>query len=362
MKYRLLDNHVISEAEYRAKQTDISDFFDARETGKATRDFALAGEKMLSATLPAPPPNAPAPIGKGLPLSILIREIYTGEFPHGGIFNSGGDIAVVSGVKNYDVFNASSRALNFMVQNVDSHTRLRRPSPFTDGTSLVAYSPAIMTDSLTVGFELAVADFPQALFNSLSSAFTTVAGLPLLMPYSGYLLAAGELFKLVGNAGHALFDGVKFSITEAIDFDIWGSAPAVAGFRIISTNNDLSGYTYSDAGGLVDAKGNKYSGDDPYVVISLDGAQRDNLKSFAPTVASAAILGRFFSVTDGSQVAIDSLVQGLQFVSDSKYRDQALHIKTQLADPNTDTATKAELQKQLDAALKNIVSDAMKPP
>lgn len=359
--FRVLDNHVVSEAEYRAKQPDIASFLRARTAGRADRELELSAGRKLAAAAPAPSGPAPDPIGKGLPLSILIREIYTGEFPHSGLFG-GGDVAIVSAVKNYEVFNASARALNFLVKDVKPNTRLRRPNPFTDGTSLVAYSPAIMTDSLTIGFDLAVASFPQELVGALSSAFNTVAGIPLLLPYSGYLLGAGELFKLAGDVGHSLFDGVKFSMMDAIDFDIFGSEPAVAGFRIVTGDHGLAGYTYSDANGLVDSKGSKYKGDTPYVVISLDGKQRDNLKTFAPTVASAAVLQRFFEIKSGAQVGVDAIVQGLQFLSDSKYRDQATALKAKLAAPGLDDATKTQLQADLAAAIKNIVSDAMKPP
>ncbi|MDE2184389.1 MAG: hypothetical protein KGJ78_15320 [Alphaproteobacteria bacterium] len=360
--FRVIDDHVVSEAEYRARRHEITTFLDARAIGEAKRGLMLSGERTLTATAPAAPAGAPDPIGKGLPLSILIREVYTGKYPDDGPFGDGGDIAVVSGVKNYDVFNATARALNFLVKDVKEHSRLRRPSPFTEGTSLVAYSPAVMTDSLTVGFEFAVADFPQEFVNSLSNAFSTLAGIPLLLPYSGYMLGAGALFKLVGNVGHALFDGIKFTVTDSIDFDIYGAQPAVAGFRIVAATDEFSNYQYTDAGGLVDAQGKKYAGDTPYIVVSLDGRQRDNLKTFAPTAASAAVLQRFFSVKDGGQVAIDTVVEGLQFVSDAKYRDQAMALKAQLVDPSvTDPARKKALQDGYAAAVKNIVSDAMKP-
>jgi hypothetical protein len=238
---------------------------------------------------------------------------------------------------------------------------MRRPSAFSDGSALVAYSPAIMTDSLTVSFELAVATFPQALVNSLSTAFNTLAGIPMLLPYAGYLLGAGQLFKLAGNAGHALFDGTKFSVTDSIDFDVPGTNPASAAFRILAGSTfDVSGFQYKDGEGLQDSAGRKYTGDEPYIVISLDGKQRDNLKSFVPTVASAAVLQRFFQVQDGAQVAIDTVVQGLQLASDFKYREQAISLRAKIA-AAPDQATKDALQKQLDAALKNISTDIIKP-
>jgi hypothetical protein len=92
----------------------------------------------------------------------------------------------------------------------------------------------------------------------------------------------------------------------------------------------------------------------------LDGKQRDNLRPFVPTVASAAVLQRFLDVQGGTQVAIDTVVQGLQLSSDLKYREQALDLKAKLT-ATADAAEKSRLQTQLEAALKNISTGALKP-
>jgi hypothetical protein len=340
--YHVMDNRVVSQPEFRQKVADLP----APVAAFATTESA---------------PNGFTPIGKGKPLTIMIRDVYTGEHPHSGFFGNGGDVAVVSGVKNYDVFNASTRALNFLAKDQAPRSHMRRPAAFSDGSALVAYSPAIMTSSVTISFELAVANFPQAFVNSLSTAFTSMAGIPLLLPYSGYLLGAGALFKVAGNIGHALFDGVRFAVTDSIDFDLPGSAPATADFRVlVGSGFDISGFQYREGVGLCDPDGRKYAGDQPYVVISLDGAPKDELKTFMPTVASAAILQRFFQVQDGAQVSIDAIVQGLQLASDLKYRDQSMALKAKL-DAATTQEDKDAIQQQLDAALKNISTDALKP-
>jgi hypothetical protein len=54
------------------------------------------------------------------------------------------------------------------------------------------------------------------------------------------------------------------------------------------------------------------------------------------------------------------MVHGLQLASDFKYREQAIDLKAKLA-AATDPATKTLLQSQLDATLKNISTDALKP-
>ena len=362
--FRVLDDHVVSESEFRAKQPALTQFLGSRAGGQAIESFALSGGRALTAAAPAPLAITPwTPIGRGKPLTIMIRHVYTGKHPDNSfLFGDGSDIAIVSGVKNYDVFDATTRALNFLVQHQSSHAHIRRPSPFTDGTSLVAYSPAIMTESLTISLELAVASFPQELVTALSGAFSSLAGIPLLLPYAGYLLTAGQLVKLAGNVGHALFDGIRFSVTDSIDFDVPGAESAVADFRVMTDNGlDASQFRYREPDGLVDANGNRYAGDSPYIVLSLDGAPHDELKKFAPTVASAAVLQRFFQVQSGAQVAMDTVVQGLQLASDLKYREKAIELQAKIG-TTTDPTEKAKLQTDLQAALKNISQAALKPP
>jgi hypothetical protein len=362
-RFRVLDQHVVSEPEFRSRQDELTVFFARRSTGDAADEFELSGGRTLEAVALEAAPGATefTKIGYGLPLTIMIRHVYTGEHPHKGFFGGDGDVAVVSGVKNYDVFNASTRALNFLVKNQTPNSHLPRPAAFSDGSALVAYSPAIMTDSLTVSLELAIATFPQDFVNSLSSAFTTLAGIPMLLPYSGYLLGAGQVLKLARNVGHALFDGTRFSVTASIDFDVPGAVPAVADFRALTgTSFDPTGYQYQDGIGLVDANGNKYEGDEPYIVLSLDGKQRDNLKTYMPTVATAAVLQRFFQIGEGGQVAIDTVAHAIQLASDFKYREQAITLKAKVA-AETDATEKSKLQAQLDAALKNISNDGLKP-
>jgi hypothetical protein len=368
--FRVIDGNIISEAEYRSKREELADFMQKRAAGNRNIEVALSSGRRLTALTPVAvepiadyaPTAAGADIGKGKPCAILIREVYTGEYPHSGWFGGGAaDVAIVSGVKSFEATNATARALNFIQKNVKASSRLERPSAFSNGTSVVAYSPAVLTNSWTLSFEFGIASFPSDFVNSIANAIGTVAQIPMMIPYTGYLLGAGQLLKLAGNIGHALSDGIAFSLNVSIDFDMLGTDPAVAGFRIISPYDfEGAGYTYSPKTGVT-RDGKRYDGPGPYIVISLDGRENDNLKGFAPLAASAEVLQRFFTVPDGGQVAIDAIVDGLKFVSDYKYRQQAVELQQRLADPNIDQATKDRLKSQLDATLKNILSDALKP-
>ena len=83
-----------------------------------------------------------------------------------------------------------------------------------------------------------------------------MAGIPLMLPYSGYLLGASEVLKLAGGLGDALFDGrPAFSITETLNFGLPGRPLAVADHWLLTHNQDLDGYSYDPQKGLVDAQG-----------------------------------------------------------------------------------------------------------
>ena len=58
------------------------------------------------------------PIGPNKPLTVEIRHVYTGKFPERAMFGHRGDMAVVSGVKNYSAFDATARAVNFLETGV----------------------------------------------------------------------------------------------------------------------------------------------------------------------------------------------------------------------------------------------------
>lgn len=299
-------------------------------------------------------------IGKGLPLQVVIDHIYTGKYPKKSVFGETSDVAVVSGVKDYAVFAASTRALNVLGKDIPPRSSLRS-SAFEDGTPLVMYSPAVMSDSLTLSVELAVDSFDKSLFDIVARGLQTAAGIPLMLPYSGFLLGAGEVLKLAGGLGDALFDGKPaFSITETLNFGLPGRPLAVADHWLLTHQRNLTGYTYHPGQGLLDPTGTPYNGDDPYVVLTLDGRERPELNSFTPTAASAAVLEKFFAMKDRASASVETLVEGLQLVSDMKLRKQAEDLKTRIAG-TADGPSKDSLKAELDAVLKNIGNSLLRP-
>ncbi|MCJ1962982.1 hypothetical protein [Novosphingobium mangrovi (ex Hu et al. 2023)] len=346
--YRIFGDSIISEAEIRSGKVDFScDPLDDPGNPLST-DGDIKGF---------------TPIGKGKPLTVMIREVYTGRYPKKGILGGSKDVAVLSSVKNYDIFSASSRALNFIMRKAGRRDRKAGPSAYENGSALVCYSPAILTDSQIVSIQFAVDDFPGEFLDTVSGAFDKLGQIPLLLPHSGYLMAASGLIKIASGLGNSIFDDrAEFSFDLSIDFDIPGSEIAKADFRLLADDSlRMEDYTYDPQRGLIDRSTDKaYDGDEPYVILSLDGKKREALEAFKPTVASAEILHRFMDMKSGSDVTIDTIVAGVSLLSDMKYRERAEDVQRRIADTD-DPDIASALESELDAIIANIRSDVLRP-
>ncbi|MFC0205848.1 hypothetical protein [Novosphingobium soli] len=300
------------------------------------------------------------PIGKGLPLLVYLERIYTGKYPKQGPFR-GTDVGVMSGVKDYAVLQATARALNLMLDDVEPRSHITG-SAFDEGTPVVLYSPAVMADSLILSIEIAVNRFDRELFDGVARALKAAGGMPLMMPYAGALLAAGEVVNIGSKLADALIDGDPvFSITEALNFGLPGRPLAVADHWLL-THADLAGHRYDPARGLVGPDGKAYAGDEPYVVLTLDGTERPELNGFAARAASAAQLERFYGSAgkNGGAASVDALVEGLQLVSDMRLKGEADRLEAQIA-AVPDAATKQKLEEKRQAIVKNIATEILRP-
>jgi hypothetical protein len=355
---RILGDEVVSRSRYLnevASRSTLEALADL-ESHPLKAAFALPG---LEADA-GPGATEFAPIGLGQPLTILIRDVYTGRHPKKSILGGGGKhMAVVSALKDYATFAPSSRAVNFMEKDIGAHKHLRAPAATSAGTNIVAYSPAVLSDQLHYTVEMTFDRFPEGLVDAIGGAFKTAANLPILLPAQNYLLAAGSVIKIVSEWGNALADGkAAFSVTDTLDFNIPGSIPPSADFRVLGSE-EHEGLKYDPARGLLRADGKPYDGDEPYVVVSLDGAARPALETFAPTLATAEQLKQFFAMKDGTEASIEAVVEGLKLATDLKYRDQAKNLKAALA-TEPDGPKKQDMQKRLSALQDNILSPELK--
>jgi hypothetical protein len=353
--FRIHGDEVVSAADFYGRLASGLEGLDAETL--ETHPLAAALETP-QAVATAPGVTQFVPVGLGKPLTVLIRHVYTGRHPVKTTFGSAKHMAVVTGLKDYSVYAASTRAVNYLMKDAKPKTPFKAPPTFTDGTNVVAYSPAVLTDSLTFTVEMAFDRFPDGLFNAISKGLSGAGGIPVMIPAQGYLLAASSLVRIFSDWADALIDGkASFSITDTLDFNIPGVAPPAADFRVLC-NFDAAGMTYDPAQGLMQ-NGTAYRGDEPYVVISLDGAERKNLEGFAPTAASASVLKQFFNMRDGSEASIEAIMAGMKLVNDLKFREEAQ--KLERAVEKATGEDKAKLQKRLDAVVKNILSEELRP-
>lgn len=340
--FRIVGSTVMSDADY----------MDQAAAPKLTAAPAAPGATIIPFTA----------IGPGKPLTIAIRHVYTGKHPSRGMLGHRGDVALVSGVKNFSAIKASARAVNLLEKGVKPNTHLVSGSAFNDGTPIIAYSAAVLDPAITLTIEMAESDgFSDDLINAVSGAFQSLAGLPVLLPYSGYLMGASTVIKLASGVADDLYQSAPaFSQTEVLNFALPGAPQAEADLRVICNPSfQADSYTYHDGQGLKDQNGT-YSGDEPYVVISLDGAPNDDLRTFTPNVASAAVMQQFFNTKSGAQTAIDTLVGAVTLYSDMQYRIQADKLKQQIAQ-TTDPAALPALQAKYNAVVANITETVLKP-
>lgn len=313
------------------------------------------------------PPVQFQPIGLGLPLTIMIREVYTGKYPKGNLFGGKKGMLLTSAIKSITSFDAKPRAINFLMDKIKSQTRLERPSASSQGTPILFYSPALLERSLTLDLTIVFDSFPQETFEQVGNFFTSAAGIPIFLAQSAYLVGAGMLLKLLGSAGEAIFDGnPNFISSDGIDIFLPGRPPMPPGFALI-TSDDIDQvdptfrqkYQVNANGQVVDSGGAVYQGDVPYIVISLDGTKSDELSSFTPTAASAAILSRFFGIKNKQEQSLDVLLNSLKLYNDVTFRRQIEQVDKQLKDATGDEKTALEAKRV--ALLKNISEELLKP-
>ncbi len=308
------------------------------------------------------------PIGPGLPLTVMIREVYTGNNPSFFGYGSKKPLLVTSAIKSITTFDAKPLALNFLVDAVEPKTHLNRPPASKQGTPFVFYSPALIEKSLTLDLSLVFNDFDQEIFNLVGGAFLSAAGIPIFLPHSGYLITAGAIAKIAGILAEALFDNMPtFFASEALDIYWPGASPVPPGFRLITDGNVDSidehfrkNYSVNNKGQVVNANGEAYNGDIPYIVISLDGTLQDELSAFTPTAASAAILSKFLGIKDGQQLS-SSLLDAVKLYNDFTFRQEVDRLDADMAKLGEGEEKKQKRSKR-EALSKNILSDLLKKP
>jgi hypothetical protein len=315
-------------------------------------------------------PIKPVAIGIGAPLTIEIRQVYTGRYPRTNFFRKSTDMLVTSAMKGIQVYNGAPRAVNFLQSNVKKGATLRNVDPTQCGTPIIFYSPALTQINSTLKIEMAFDEFPSEFFEVLKKAFGTAAGIPVFAPASAYLVIAGEVINLVSAVGKACLDSTpEFEAVTELTFDRPGGMAMKADFRLLMDEQGLSeiGGTYgvNDEGKLVhNQTRQEYKGDNPYVVLCFDGRPRKEYTDFTPTAATADTLGKFLGGKNIGQASIETVLSAMKLYNDWEFRNTAIKYNdeyTTLKNASGDPDRLEELLKLREAALKNIGNEAIKP-
>ena len=307
-------------------------------------------------------------IGIGKPLSIEISTVYTGKYKK--FLGGRKDVIVVSGVKNSQTFAGTSRAINMIANNVDENAFLNFNS-FDDGTPIVYYSPAMDSDNSVVTFEIMFDNFDKGLFETIAGLFNTAAGIPVFLPAAPFLLGGSQLIKIGADLGDALFSG---------DPNLSGSIPIVFDSPIIPPTQPKEFVIYNDKDKgefsnlevkLFDTipqlrlvnKNDKseYNGPAPYVIVILNGAPRQDLEKFAPTIASATLLKKFYGGDKAGEIT-GVLQDAMQLYNDLQYKTKGEKLKKQIDSLPADSKEVEKLKNLYEAYAANIKSDDFKLP
>jgi len=304
------------------------------------------------------------PIGVGKPLSIEILTIYSGDAP--GRFLGRKDMLVTTGVKSIGTYNSAPKAINQIVRKVNDNQHYE-PSAFNQGSPIVYYTPALDMDTIFCSFHLIADTFNESIFENISSLLGKAGGIPLFAPASSVLLAGSTLSSIVAKLGKAIFETKPFFKGDFnIRLETPGQIPTKAKYILITDkkferefisfapkNITIADNNYVR---LVNKNNNKeYTGDAPYILVSLDGRERDDLKDFKPTQASAAIIEQFYGTETSSQ-SLEVVQEALTLYNDYSYFEKAKKQKEKLNSLEEGSEAYKSVKLLYDTYLKNIDS------
>lgn len=296
------------------------------------------------------------PIGIGKPLVIRFHTVYLGDLKK-GIFGSNQDIMVCSAIKDDSTFEAAPRAIHQLFRKKDNRETLS-PSAINRGTPLIYYSKAFDKETLNITVEIKADKFPEKVFNNVSNALSLAGGIPIFGALSTYLLAGGQIIKSASSILNTLTEGAplltnNFNILDGVA----GLKNTKAGFVLGANNGDQTFFKsyeitdLNDDNQLVMSKnGKQYLGPKPYIIMSIDGSEKASFKSFSPTIASAALLKKFYGITENSP--INEMSEILNVYNDFTYVQKFNKTKKELEDATGER--KSELEELMKAYEKNI--------
>lgn len=264
------------------------------------------------------------PLSIGGPLCVMIRHVYTGKY--GGFKR---DMLITSAMKSIATYDAMPRAVNFLVKNIEKKDALNNPYATEEGTPIVFYTPALVEENTIITLEVILRTIDLGIFEGISNVLKNLGVIPIFAGQTAGLLTASIATGLIGKILKLIFDGKPIlKVNEALTFNIGGAKKPSAGFKLITTKefkkNVLKEYDYSETGELVymDNPEKKYDGDEPYMVISLDGRVYSEYEDFIPKAAGSVLLDKFYNI-QGKKEPLNILTEVAELYNDKLFTDKA---------------------------------------
>ena len=282
------------------------------------------------------------PIGIGSPLSIEILTIYTGDAPRRW-FGQHSDLLVASAVKSVETHDRAIRMINQVIPKLKAHQHYE-PGALNDGSPIIYYTPAVVNSTLLFSFEMIATTFDDTLLQHLSTLLGASAAVPLFAPAAGYLLGGSLLTKITAQLGKALTSRepfLKHTLPLRFDTPLVPIGPARQAIIFDEPDGpELKAYKpwlveYGPGRKrtmLVNKdSGDVYDGDAPYLIVSIDGRDRNHeLEAFTPTLITASLLERFYGTNAGKDV-VEAIRSGMMLLNDLEYHEQAKEAAGHLA-------------------------------
>lgn len=336
-------------------------------------DFPLANEEALlsrSGDASGGIVNEHSPVGIGLPMCVSIETIYTGEAPS-KLFGGKPDMIVTSSVKGPATFQAAQRAINQLVPEVkdDQYVELGAHS---QGTPIVYYTPALQESELFFSFELCAEKFNRKMLDRMSELFGMAGKMPMFFAAGQALVVGSRIVNFVGKLGKTIFETRPFlTDTMRIRIDIGGFRDFTPGFKLICADRDRAFFADryelkmqsrlgEDAYRLVERGGSReYRGNRPYLILNVDGRERNALANFEPKIASAVIISRFFG-EDRQETGFELLQDALQLKNDLSYLKKIKEYRHRMSHLEAGSEEHERLSKFASAYEKNILDEELR--
>jgi hypothetical protein len=322
------------------------------------------GRKERAAALTPTADSNFTPVGLGKPLTIRLEHIYTGDAP--SFLFRGTDLLVVSAIKPDKASAPGARAIQLLMENIADCQPIDILPAVKLGSPVIYHTPAVVDLATSVTVEMIADAFPKGSFDQVAKVAGTAAGLPIFAvgnPKIGLALLAGAgVARLLGKLGEAIYDGNPF-VSDSYSVNFTSILPNTPPGPVLFTNprhaEELARNCELRQGegfGLYNRNGGgAYRGKAAYAVVSIDGAPRPDLKDFAPRLATAVEMDRFYSGERTGQV-LEVIQEGITLYNNQSFRRKAAEqarVMELIKDPDSEERKAAKLLH--DAYIKHIV-------